>query len=250
MKIGKRIVLYLVTVLCVIFAILLFIKFFTFDKKLEALEISEEDVMSVYSLVPDYYTYSSTFYSSLDYLAINNVSSDGIVQMTYRYLVKNDEFSFETINDTDKEKFESLELINKIKKSTFDNTVNKLFNEPHYTINKDVKVDSDKSLRYEENGEYLYIYKNKNEVPSNIKVYKGLYSYTLEDSNNVLKIKEYYLICNTESKECFNNESMSSKSSITYREDLDVIEVMDRLTKFEHEFKYIDGNFKYTSTSK
>lgn len=250
MKIGKRIVLYLVTVLCVIFAILLFIKFFAFDKKLEALEVSEEDVMSVYSLVPDYYTYSSTFYSSLDYLAINNVSWDGIVQMTYRYLVKNDEFSFEAINESDKGKFESLELINKIKKSTFDNTVNKLFNEPHYTINKDVKVDSDKSLRYEENEEYLYIYKSNNEVPSNIKVYKGLYSYTLEDSNNVLKIKEYYLICNTESKECFNNESMSSKSNITYREDLDVIEVMDRLTKFEHEFKYIDGNFKYTSTSK
>lgn len=250
MKDKKRIILYLVTGLCVIFVILLFVKFFAFDMKMEALEVSEEDVMMVYSLVPDYYTYSSTLYSSLDYLAINNVSSDGIVQMTYRYLVKNDEFSFESITESERNNFKNLELINKIKKEKFTTTVEKLFNEPHYTINKDVKLDSDKSLRYEEDNEYLYIYKSNNEVSGNIKVYKGLYSYTLEDSNNVLKIKEYYLVCNSESKECFNNETMSIKSNITYREDLDVIEVMDNLTKFEHEFKYVDGNFKYTSTSK
>lgn len=250
MKIGKRIVLYLVTLLCVIFAIILFVKFFTFDKKMEAIEVSEEDVMKVYSLLPDYYTYSETVYTSSEYLAINNLGWNGITQMTYKYLLKNDEFSFESITESDKNNFKSLELINKIKRETFEKMVEKLFNKPHYILNKDVKVDTDKSLRNAENYNYLYIYKSNNEIPSNIKVYKGLYNYTLEDSNKVLKIKEYYLICNSNTRECYNDEAMTKKSSVSYQDSIDVKEVMDKLVKFEHEFKYIDGSFKYTSTSK
>ena len=102
------------------------------------------------------------------------------------------------------------------------------------------------ALLYKLNDNY-YIYEEN--TIDNIIYYKGLDSYTLTDNRETIKLNEYYLRCNKETKECFDKEGSDTPVSyIRYSENLDINSIKDKIKRYEHVFKYESDHYIWIST--
>ena len=62
------------------------------------------------------------------------------------------------------------------------------------------------------------------------------------------KIIEYFLKCNKTTRVCYNDENNNQVSNITYSENLNIKDNMDKVKKYEHKFSYINNHYEYVST--
>ena len=249
MKIVKKIFMYLIVVIAVLLIGFLFMKIFKFDKKtnIEYPEISEEKIAEMYKLFPKKnYNPGASFYTG-SYLTSSNVGYSTKSLVAYNYIERTHAFKFEKITKEDASLLSEYKLLYKIDKEYFKKMVTYIFGESNYYI-LDFKIDETKSAKVKDEYKYVYIYETNNEIDNDIIYYKGLESYTVENGNESIKIIEYFLKCNKTTRVCYNDESNNQVSNITYSENLNIKDNMDKVKKYEHKFSYINNHYEYVST--
>lgn len=253
MKKGQKIIITIMGLVLALIILLLFTKVFKFDKKdtTKYPEVTETQIKELYELfsVKDYNN-NVSFYIG-NYITNNNINYSVISIVTYDYIQRTNPFKFETITTEDENITENkYELLSKINKEYFLETVKYLFGKTNYYL-IDFKIDATKSAKIKDDYEYLYIYETDNKVDDNIIYYKGLESYTVENSNESIKLIEYFLKCNKTTKICYNTEGQNEvvNNKVKYSEGMDISTYINDLQKYEHKFVYENDHYRYESTN-
>lgn len=235
------------TTLLAVLILMVLVKLFVFDKnKQEVEEIPESLIKELYSYIDiNNVTNNSTYYFP-HYLDNQNIDSSVVSKMTYNYIKNYDNLKIKVVNDEDKKLFtKNGTLETKISKSVFLEKAKYLVDKNNYYL-EDFDIDSETSAYVSEDNVYIY---KRNDIKDNEYIYyRGLMSYTVMDNNDTIKITEYYLNCNKNTKECFNGDSNNKvKSGITYSETLDPSKKTGNLVKYTHTFKKEDGHYKWVN---
>ena len=256
----KKWILYIVVALLVVLLCLLFVTIFGFEKDTkpteeELPEVTTDLIDQLYSYLPLNEMGLHTMYTGY-YNTINNISNDIILSMVYEYIVNNDEFKLE--NTSIDEMLSSQVISNasditplyKVKVSEINAIFPKIFGSEakfkiadfRYDYKTLAKVDSDK--------EYFYIYNNtplntdKNDI-----VFKSITKYAVTENNRAIEIYDYYLKCDLNTNNCYNDEEKRLlNSSIKYTENFDINNYQDKLMIYKHTFKYEDGYYYWFSS--
>ena len=205
------------------------------------------------NLITKLYTYlpskeigdTQTLYNTY-YLTINNISYITQGLMTYNYIINYDEFKLKTVPEEEKNNL-NIEgtILYKITKEDFINALTYLFGTNERYYDTDFKINSNLKAKFKNDNYYIY---EENTI-DNIIYYKGLDSYTLTDNRETIKLNEYYLRCNKETKECFDKEGSDTPVSyIRYSENLDINSIKDKIKRYEHVFKYESDHYIWIST--
>lgn len=229
-----KLIMYILAIMGAILIIFLLFKIFKFEKEdnTKYPKVTDEEVAKLYNFFPkENYNPGSTFYLD-SYVPSNNLSYTLISLVTYNYIKR-----------TYPEKIEQ----DKIDTKYFLEMSKYLFGETNFYV-VDFKIDKNTSAKVK--GDYLYLYEDNNTLQDNIVYYKDMDSYTLENDNETLIIYEYFLKCNTLTKECFDTDGNNEikNNYITYSENLDINNYKDKLKYYEHTFTYKDNHYVYVST--
>ena len=248
MKLIKKLVRYICVALIVGLICFTFSKTFAF-KSSDNNTIPEIDS----NLINKLYTYlpskeignTQTLYNTY-YLTINNISYITQGLMTYNYMLNNDEFKLKTVPEEEKNNL-NIEgnILYKITKEDFINALTYIFGTNKRYFDTDFTINSKLKAKFKNDNYYIY---EENSI-DNIIYFKGLQSYTVTDNRETIKLIEYYLRCNTETKECFDKEGSDTPVSyIRYSENLDINSIKDKIKQYEHVFKYESDHYIWSST--
>lgn len=247
---NGNIILFLIAVcLLVVLLAMVFIKLFTYRETDEDYKQPKDVDINVIEKLSSYIDIASldnevSFYNG-SYITSNNLSYSAIAKMIYNYILNNDSAKLEVVSNKEN-------CIYKISKDVFLSYKDKLLKSSNFYLdlehNNSFNIDTKTTARLESDN-YIYIYNKENEE-NLYKYYHGLYSYTLMDNNNTIIITEYYVRCNTTTYTCYNNTKsnpMEVNNSVSYSDNFDASVLTDRLSKYNHTFEKIDGEYKWVS---
>ena len=248
MKLIKKLVMYICVALIVGLICFTFSKTFAFksDDNSAIPEIDTNLITKLYTYLPSKEIGDTQTLYNTYYLTINNISYITQALMTYNYIINYDEFKLKTVPEEEKNNL-NIEgtILYKITKEDFINTLTYLFGTNERYYDTDFKINSNLKAKFKNDTYYIY---EENTI-DNIIYYKGLDSYTLTDNRETIKLNEYYLRCNKETKECFDKEGSDTPVSyIKYSENLDINSIKDKIKRYEHVFKYESDHYIWIST--
>ena len=250
MKSLKLIGKYFIVLLFAFLIIIFLYSIFKFDKDDDYLEVNDLIVDNLYNIfLKDNYNNITGFYTG-SYLTSNNLNYTLGCLITYNYINNNNPFKFEVITDEDNKLFDGkYNLLYKIDKKYFKEVSLNIFKESNLYL-QDFKIDKDKSAKASDEYDYIYIYSDNNTLDEDIAYFKGMYSYRIEENGQVIKIIEYFLKCKKSLQVCYDNEGTNEivNNRVNYTYDFDINIYKDRLTRYVHTFRFIDGVYKYESS--
>lgn len=253
----KKIIICIAVFLLVAIIYFSFGYFFTFEKDKEENEIpdvTEALVEKLYSYLPEnplslYGMYSYT------YTTINNISNDLIQATIYEYILNYDEFQLEVTSLTEMQSYnislESGEVtpLYKIKLDLCEEVFYSLFGSNSTYQIKDFRYDYNTLIKTDSNKEYYFVYNNSLETSENNIVFRDIIQYEVTDNKETIEIYDYYLKCDLNTLDCYNDERKSNlNSTVKYSEDLDITNYISSLTKYKHTFKYENGYYYWYSS--
>ena len=183
------------------------------------------------------------------------MSYDSILIMIYEYIKTYEEFELEAttidellnnniINNQDgviplyKIKIEEIEKVFKI---IFGNSEKLNLIDFSYDINTFFKFDSNKM--------YYYVYTNNISEENSDVVFKEMLRYAVTDNNKTIKIYDYYLKCDVNTQNCYNDDKLSKlNNKVKYNSSININQYISDLVTYEHTFIYEDGNFHWKSS--
>lgn len=252
---NKKWFLYLVVILLVIGICILFITVFAFESDKDSVlipEPSEEQIEILYEILPENPMNYQTMYTG-SYTRLHNISNDIIQSMIYSYLKNFDNSKLEattteeisasgaTING-------EITPINKIKASEFKRVYNQIFGPDTELKAEDFRYDY--STLAHLNGDYYYIYE-ATPLPNSTNdiVFKDIIRYAVTENNTTIEIYDYYLKCDLNDNNCYNDERKTKiNNKIKYSDEFNIEEYIDELTTYKHTFKYNDGHYYWYSS--
>ena len=254
----RKVVMYLLVFILVVVICLGFVKFFGFESNKEESktnDINEELVLKLYSYLIDVNASKVTSMYNGNYASYNSLSYDSILIMIYEYIKTYDEFELEAttidellnnniINNQDgviplyKIKIEEIEKVFKI---IFGNSEKLNVIDFSYDINTFFKFDSNKT--------YYYVYTNNISEENSDVVFKEMLRYAVTDNNKTIKIYDYYLKCDVNTQNCYNDDKLSKlNNKVKYNSSININQYISDLVTYEHTFIYEDGNFHWKSS--
>lgn len=248
MKLLKKLVMYICVALIVIFVCFTFSKTFAFknNTNTNAPEVTTDLIKELYTYLPSKEIGNTQTLYNTYYLTINNISYVTQALMVYNYLVNNDNFKFKTVNDTEKINLNiDGNILYKITKEDFLNTIYYLFGTVKNYYDTDFTINSNLKAKFFNDNYYIY----EDAKENNVVYYKELESYTVTDSRETIKLIEYYLRCDKQTKQCFDKEGSDIPVSyIKYSENLDITSIKNYLKYYEHVFEYNKDHYIWKST--
>lgn len=248
MKLLKKLVMYICVALIVVLVCFTFSKTFAFknNTKTDAPEITTDLIQELYSYLPTKEIGNvQTLYNTY-YLTINNISYITQALMAYNYIITYDEFKLKTVTNEENINLNLKgNILYKITKEDFVNTINQLFGTTKNYYDTDLTINSKLKVKFINDNYYIY----EEPTNNNIVYFKGLESYTVTDSRETIKLIEYYLRCDKETKLCYDKEGSDNPVSyIKYSDNLDVSSIKNHLKYYEHVFTYNKDHYIWKST--
>ena len=212
----NKFLFFIAVVLLAVLVLMIMVKIFIFDKNKEKLPEVPDSVINELNSYLDIKNVNNdvTFYMD-QYIDSKNLGYVAIGNVAYNYIKRYDNLKIEVVSEDDKKVFNKEGVLDtKIKLEDFK------------------KVIAPKV--------------------SNNAYYHGMLSYTMMDNNNTIKITEYYLGCDKETKYCYNNQSydknmLKKNNYVLYDDMLDVSTITEKLKKYVHTFKKVDEHYKWFS---
>ena len=258
----KKIVIFIGVILLVIGACFGFYKLFNFEKENEESktsidEIGESTIKELYSYLLNDNVLEYDGVHSIHYVLGTNLGSQNAryVQATiYQYILNYDEFNLETLTQEElaqvMDNTSNCTALYKISLDAFLSAAKKVYGEEIEFRSTD--FDYSQNIKAKFINDYYYIYDNNNIVEKNYIEFKDITRYALTENNTVIKIYDYYLKCDLETKQCFNDEDRADlNASIVYSDNFDINNYLNYLVTYEHSFKYneeTDSFYYYSST--
>ena len=255
----------IIAVILVIAICIIFINVFAFEDKPtnnpskdETPEVTEDLVNQLYSYIPENEMGLHTMYTGY-YNTINNINNDIILSMIYEYLLEFDEFSLETTSLselTNKSILLSTDNINdlnplyKIRFDVIKNTFSKIFGEKQTFKIANFRYNYNTLGRIDNTEEYLYIFNNTPlETDKSDIVFRGITKYAVTDNNKTIEIYDYYLRCDLNTNNCYNDEGKKQlNNNIKYQDNFDILNYLDKTVTYKHIFKFENDYFYWFSS--
>ena len=254
----RKVVMYLLVFILVVVICLGFLKFFGFESNKNndsSSEINEKLVLKLYSYLIDVNASKVTSMYNGNYASYNSLSYDSILIMVYEYIKTYDEFELEIttidelLNNNIINNQNGITPLYKIKITEFEKVFKIIFGKNEklnlidftYNINTFFKLDANKM--------YYYVYTNNESKDNNEVVFKEMLRYAVTDNNQTVKIYDYYLKCDINSLNCYNDDKLSKlNNKIKYNSSINIDSYKNSLITYEHTFIYEDGNFHWKSS--
>ena len=73
--------------------------------------------------------------------------------------------------------------------------------------------------------------------------------YAVTDNNKTIKIYDYYLKCDVNTQNCYNDDKLSKlNNKVKYNSSININQYISDLVTYEHTFIYEDGNFHWKNS--
>lgn len=259
---AKKIAIIIGVVLLVLGSCFGFYKLFNFEKNNKETntnidKIGESTIKKLYSYLLNDNALEYDGVHSTHYVINTNLANQNtryIQAMIYQYILNYDNFSLEVLT-----KEELSEVLNNTNNSTplYKVSLSKFKKAAKTILGPDIKFistdfDYNKNIKAKYNNEYYYIYGTNENINNNYIEYKEIIRYALTENNTVIKIYDYYLKCDLETKQCYNDENRKDlNTAIVYSSNFNIDNYINNLVTYEHSFKYdkeTDSFYYYSST--
>lgn len=262
----KKIIMYVIVAILVVIVSIGFVKIFAFEKestkddiKQTYPEVNKELIDKLYSYIPISDDYERTTMYSNFYTKFQILSQDVVQSMVYNFIIKHDEFKLlgATINDLrDNNVIKSYESENdfkalyKIKLSDFENAKNRVFGKEEKLISSSFNITANLKAFYIEDDSYIIYEQNSNLDRDEFVVKKAYDKYILTDDNNTIKIYDYYIKCNVNTSDCYNDEkkTMGNRSIKNIDGVINFENNLSNAQGYVHTFKFEDGYYYWYSS--
>lgn len=251
----RKIIMCIIAVILVIAIMFLFVNVFAFeDDPVENTptattpEITEDLINQLYSYIPENEMGLHTMYTGY-YNTINNISNDIILSMIYEYLLEFDEFSLEatsldelTINNVllSNDNINDLKPLYKISVDVVNETFPKIFGESQTFKIANFRYNYNTLGRLDSTNSYFYIFNNTPlETNKNDIVFRGITKYAVTNNNETIEIYDYYLKCDLNTNNCYNDEEKKLlNNNIKYTDNFDINNYLDKTVTYKHTYKF------------
>lgn len=253
MKNKEKIIIGIIVVFLVIGIICLFLKVFKFEDSSRVSSYSDEYVDEIYNdIIVDKYYSRYTLYSGF-YTTYGNLAKEYIASYVYWYLESN---KLITLNNYDKEElmnvanFKETDFIpiTKIPKDTFDKTLRELFGSNAKLDIEYFSITPSLKCQYDSSSNNYYIYDNNTQVEDKYYVYRERESFEVRDNKETIIIYDYYVKCDLETNECFNDDRMAMPNKIKLENGKIKTKDKEKLVKYKHVFKLQNHKFYWVSS--
>lgn len=252
----KKILMYIGVIVLTVLIALLFFKLFNFEgDKEEVPEIKDEVVTELYNYLLDKNIFGSLSMYSGNYTTFNNLNPDIVSKIVYEYLLNEQPAYFEI---TSIDELESNNIISnnadinplyKIKIELFNDAFKKIFGDDAVFKPVNFKYDYNIEGKINKDMTYYFVYETDDNSLNDDVVYRKMLRYSVGDNNNVIKIYDYYLRCDVNTKICYNDEKKTNKNNnILYSNNLNIDNYSNVLKTYEHTFVYSNGNYYWKSS--
>lgn len=256
----KKWILYIIVALLVILLCVLFVTVFDFEKDAKQNEeelpaVTTDLIDQLYSYIPVNEMGLHTMYTGY-YNTINNISNDIVESMIYEYITNYDEFQLESTSIDEMLSASVITNTNditplyKVKVSVFNDVFPKIFGSEATFRIADFRYDYETLAKVDSNEEYYYIYNNTPlNTDKNDLVFRNITKYAVTENNRTIEIYDYYLKCDLNTNNCYNDEEKRLlNNSIKYTDNFDINNYQDNLTIYKHTYKYEDGYYYWFSS--
>lgn len=244
MKKSTKLLFIIAVVLLVVLAILIFLKVFMFDNTTIDNNVNKELVEQLYEYIPDDNEYQINSIYTTHYVQFNNINYSTISIIIYNYIINNEEFLLEKVNDNEVSNLSN--VLYKIELADFKKCMNIIFGDDVSYEPKDFTIDNTKSAKVINN--YIYVYESNNDLKDNYIVYKQYDSYTITDDGNTIQIYEYYLKCDKTTFICYDDDNTSYiNNKVKYSDNLNINDYKDNLRKYVHTYRLKNDNYYWES---
>ena len=139
--------------------------------------------------------------------------------------------------------------INKISVSEFNAIFPIVFGDATLFNIDDFRYDYDTLLNLNDTFDYYFVYNIPLENTNNDIVFRDIVRYAVTDNGQTIEIYDYYLKCDLNNNNCYNNERKTElNSSIKYSNNFNINNYSDLLTIYKHTYKYNNGNYYWFSS--
>lgn len=258
----KKIAIFTGVVILVIGACFGFVKLFNFEKnneeeKTNIDEIGEDTIQRLYSYLLNDNALEYDGVHSVHFIVSTNLANQNtryIQAMIYQYILNYDASVLEALTKEELDK-----ILNSDNNYTplYKVSLNKFTEAAKIILGPDIEFKStdfeyNKNIKVKFIDDYYYIYDNNNNLTNNYVEYKKITRYALTENNTIIKIYDYYLKCDLETKLCYNDEDRADlNNSIIYSDNFNIDNYINNLVTYEHSFKYdknTDNFYYYSST--
>lgn len=258
----KKIIISIGVIILVIVVCILFVTVFAFDKKepesTELPEVTEELVNQLYSYIPTNEMNQQTMYS-FTYTRFNNITNSVALITVYEYILEHDEFKLETTSITDmqtngvlhsNENESNITPLYKIKAEEFTNAFKKIFGKEASLTLEDFRYNYNTLLRLNSNKDYYFVLNNNPlDNPNNDIVFHDITKYVVTENNKTIEIYDYYLKCDLNTNNCYNDERKNTLNAfVKYNDSFSIDNYQTNLANYKHTFKYEDGYYYWYSS--
>ena len=232
----KRFSIYVFTILSIVALYFLFRNAFYFknEKKEVSYEVNEELVNDLYAYLTFDNVSGSSFYSK-DFINYDNTIKYHANIMIYNYIEEKYPEYLNYNNDGKR----------LLKEKDYDNVGHKLFGKEVILPKEDFVISNKLKARYVSDVGFVIDEVNTGIDSDKYQIEKIMTKYDIIRNGEIVVIYDNFVICNKETKECYNNEKKDKVNKfITYKEDgMDLENNLDNTGKFKHTFKYDNGSY-------
>lgn len=255
----KKILMYLIVALLVIGVGIAFVVIFNFDNPQEEVvpEMTEDEVFKLYNSIPENpMGYGATY--SAYYTEYNNLSNTVVLSAIYEYILDYDASKLTSITTADlpsnivnNTNYGKITPLYKVSISTFEEFFPKLFGKDKLDKMKieDFRYDY-QTLAEIVDGYYYIFMADPLETNTNDIVFHDMTKYLVTENNKTIEIYDYYLKCDLNTNNCYNDERKTElNSQVKYSPNFNINNYIDNLVIYKHTFNYEDGYYYWYSSS-
>ena len=255
----KKILMYLIVALLVIGVGIAFVVIFNFDNPQEEVvpEITEDEVFKLYNSIPENpMGYGATYPAY--YTQYNNLSNTVVLSAIYEYILDYDASKLTSITTADlpsnivnNTNYGKITPLYKVSTSTFEEFFPKLFGKDKLDKMKieDFRYDY-QTLAEIVDGYYYIFMADPLETNTNDIVFHDMTKYLVTENNKTIEIYDYYLKCDLNTNNCYNDERKTElNSQVKYNPNFNINNYIDNLVIYKHTFNYEDGYYYWYSSS-
>lgn len=254
----QKIIMYLLVIVLVVIICFGFVKFFGFEsnkEKNKTNDINEELVLKLYSYLIDVNASKVTSMYNGNYASYNSLSYNSILIMIYEYIKTYDDFELEAttidelLNNSIIDIQDGVIPLYKIKIEEFEKVFKIIFGNGEKLNLIDFSYDINTFFKLDSNKTYYYVYTNNISEENSDVVFKEMLRYAVTDNNKTIKIYDYYLKCDVNNQNCYNDDKLSKlNNKVKYNSSININQYINDLVTYEHTFIYEDGYFHWKSS--
>lgn len=255
-KNNEKIIVILGVLIMLTFLVWIFLTVFKFEKnsKIDTFNVTDEEVAKVYEInsqETDFARY--TFYSGykIDY---DDLAYDYVATLAYQELLKENKLSTDVTIDDLKDAGVAINIrdvkpLYKITVNSFNEKIKYLFGNNITIENTSFKINNNLFGCLSSDKENIYIYEENSEEEEKYYVLKEFDSYGTQDNGKTLVIYDYFIKCNKETKDCFNDDRMAMPNHYLKYEN-NVLSNLDKSmrAKYEHTYKWDNDHYYWVSS--